>query len=352
MPPKVATTRDQAQEQGKDNQRAVSKFIRQSRNPEMYIGLTDDLINMSALRPNPEIEARFKEVFDRDQRENLRIVLHPLLKRWTIFERTWHRGQPLWQTVCMFHDTPKDDYLPPDLQRDDRMLDHLKGYIGNFRNVSYQDLEFVEKCDFRKYGWERVDEFLAAFDDEKQKEEERVMYDRLDDFLSYNFWLAMRDAQAHYSQPWSTRSVELKSDPAHYKIEQRDGYKVRTRVYGNEGDVNEMKAFMEGAARFDDSASGKAAIRMMEIKNERYYKVHGITLCEAVLGKTESALGGVEDGIAYDKENKNQTEQLVQFLGGLDLDNVESQKLEDWLLALSDEQKDAFREMVEAESVE
>lgn len=335
--PKASMTRDEAKANIR-NQNVLLQIIRKSRYPELYIGFTDDMVQMSGFQPTKEIQARFEEVFDRDQRENLRIILHPFFKRWSIVERTWHKGQATWQLVTMFHDTPKDDHLPPDLYDFwGRAAEHLRGRIGEFRNVTYQDLEFIEKCDFRKYGWENVDAFLAKFDEEEKREEQRIMEDRLDDFLDYNFWLAMRDAQAHYSQPWSTRSVDLKSDPSRYRIEDKGGYKVRTRIYGDEGDINEMKALVDG--KLNDywdptSASGRAAARILERKNENYYARHGVTLWEAATGKKPSSSDYAavkEDSVARDKVNKDQVEEMKSVLADVELPE-ERVKLDDWLI--------------------
>ena len=334
--PIASMTRDEAKANIR-NQNILLSIIRKARYPELYIGFTEDMVN-AAQQATPEIKARFEEVFDRDQRENLRIILHPFFKRWSIVERTWHKGQPLYQLVTMFHGTPKEDHLPPDLYSFwGRAAEHLRGRIGEFRNVEYQDLEFIEKCDFRKYGWEAVDSFLAQWDEEKHREEQRVLDDRIEDFLDYNFWLAMRDAQAHYSQPWSTRSVDLRSDPSRYHIERKDGYTVRTRIWGEEGDVNEMKALVSGELEDywdSNSASGRAAARILEIKNSNYMAKHGVTLWEAATGKKpeESDYAAVgDDSIAKDKVNKDQVTQMRETLKGTPLPE-ERVKLEDWLL--------------------
>lgn len=279
-----------------DKTRTVSymhRVVRQKRHPELFIGLSDDLINMSSFRPTSEIQARFESVFSREQRENLKIVLHPWFKRWTLFERTTHKGQPLWHPVCMFHDTPEEQKLPADLlEAWGNNAEHLRGKVGDFRNVSYQDLEFVERCDIRKYGVDEVVRFIIQFDDAKETEAQKYMDDYLEDFMSYNFWLAMRDAQAHYSQPWSTRSVTLKSDPAKYKIIQHDGWTEKVRVYGEEGDLNEMKVLSSDELRnkqvpgFDpaNSISDRAILEILSAKNLKYLAQTGESLWEKVTG--------------------------------------------------------------------
>ena len=337
--PVVATTRDEAKEIGVSNQQAIHRDIRRLKHPEMHIGLTDDLMSMSAIQPTAELKARFESVFDREQRESLKIVLHPLLKRWTLFERVKHKGQLLWRTVCMFSGDKVDGYLPPDLQRSDKMLHHLIGEIGDFRNVNYQDLEFVEQCDFKKYGWEGVLAFISKFEDDEIKEKERVMDDFTDDFLDYSFWLAMRDAQDHYSRPWSTAPIDVKTAPDRWKIEQRNGYRVRTRIYGEEGDLNEMKALVAGElADYWTTASGRAASKILELKNKNYYKKHGVSLWEEVTGKKpgESLLAAAEgDSIAVDAENKTQVSELLELTQGSE--PVEGVTVEQWIADLAKE---------------
>lgn len=317
----------------------MHKTLRRQRHPEMFIGLTDDLINMPSFKVNPEIQARFESVFDRDQRENLKIVIHPWFKRVAIFERTWHKGQPLWIPVCLFQDDPKEGHLPPDLVETwGTGAEHLRGKVGAFRSVSYQDLEFVEKCDMRKYGWEQVHEFIAQWDDKAVEDAQKYMDDYLDDFMDYNFWLAMRDAQDHYSQPWSTRDVQLKSDPARWKETDMGGWKMRERVWGEEGDINEMREVAKGNFEVE-SVSGKAAARILAIKNERYYKIHGVTLYEAATGKKpgESQLDTLrDDSVAYDKENKDQAVKLADWVQGAPIPE-EAVSVEEWLLELAKE---------------
>lgn len=318
----------------------MHRTLRKQRNPELFIGISDDLINMPSFRPSREVQARFEEVFDRDQRENLKIILHPWFRRFTIMERTWHKGQPLWQPVCMYQDDPVEGTVPPDLLEVwGKGAEHLRGKIGRFRNVSYQDLEFVEKCDIRKYGVEGVLNFISQFDDKAQEDAQKYMDDYLDDFMDYHFWLAMRDAQDHYSQPWSTRDVSLKSDPSRWKTEEVIGasgkpIQVRTRVWGEEGDKNEFKAFMEGDEHYDLSASGRAATRILEIKNERYARSHGKSLWEMVTGQ-DATLMQIQDSVAFDKENKDQAEKLDKFVRSQELPE-EAINLDEWLVSLKD----------------
>lgn len=331
----VAITREEAKALGKNNPHQIHRFIRAVRHPWLFMGMTEDLLSLCQPM-NADIKARFEEVFDVDQRKNLTIVLHPLYKRWTVLERTWHKGQPLYHPVHMFHTGGRDGYLPPDLQRDDHMCDHVTGEIGDYRDISYRDLEMVEKCDMWKYGWEEVLEWMDSFEVKEQAELDSEYRAFRDDFLDYHFWLAMQESQDHYSKPWSTRSVDVKADPGRWKIEDKGGYKVRTRIWGEEGDVNEMKALTDGKLNdyFDPSSvTGRAAMRILEIKNENYYGKHGVTLWEAATGISPdlSSYGNADSSIERDRVNREQVEGIKSAISTVELPK-DAIKLEDFLI--------------------
>lgn len=302
----------------------MHKTMRRLHHPEFFIGLSDDMLNMSSFRPTTDIQERFNNTFDEDQRRHLRICLHPLFKRWAIFEKTNHKGQQLWHPVCMFHGERKEGYLPPDCQ--EHYLEHMRGKLGDFREVTYEDLRVVERCDMKKYGWESVHDFISEIDYREQKEAEYELDQQIDDFLDYNFWLAMRDAQAHYSQPWSTRAVELKSDPAKYRITQKNGYTIKERIYGEEGDLNQMKAAVEGKIE-SESASGKAAHAILERKNRKYKEKYGESLWERVTG---GRVIWPEKDAQIQAEHSRQADELIEIAQGKELPE-RGVSLEEWL---------------------
>ena len=335
----VALNRDEAKEIGPNIQGMLSRLIRAQRHPELFIGLSQDLIDLFKREVPSEDRHRFENVFSQEQRENLELVLHPFFKRLTLFERTWHKGQPLWHPVCMFHTDPEEDRVPTDLyNRWGEMIKHMQGRIGEFRHATYQDFEFVEKCDFRKYGWEQVDEFLQQFIENEEREKEARFTDQLDDFLDHAWWSAMQDCQEHYSKPWSVRDVELKSDPGRWKIEQKNGYTVRTRIWGEEGDINEMQEVAKG--NYEPlSASGKAAQRILEIKNENYRKRHGISLWEAATGERFEWEPISQDDVAQQTENRRQARELLEMAQDAPIPEHLDVTVEEWLKELKEAQK-------------
>lgn len=305
----------------------IPAYVRKRKHWEMYVGITDDLMQMCQ-EPDSGIRSLMRDIFSPEQLSVLTLRLHPLLKRWTLFQLVRKdNNQRLWQPVCIFHEKPQDGVLPQDLQRSDKLLHHLTGLMGEWRMPDRADFEFIERCDFQKYGWSAVEEFLNTFEESEEREKQRVFEDRMDDFLDYHFWIAMRDAQAHYSQPWSTRVVNLKSDPGRYKIVDMGGWKLRERIYGEQGDLNEMRAAVAGEV-WDESASGRAAAKILAKKNERYKQKHGVSLWEAVTGGKEIEWG---DKPRAETETKLLMEMVQEFTATAE-NEERHETIEEWLL--------------------
>lgn len=244
-----------------------AQYVRRSAHWEFYKHVDPDTLRHSE-RPPPEVEAAMKDILG-DRCKDLKLVIHPLLKRWTLFERIRDpkSGQTAcWGIVTIFQEEPREGYLPQDL-RGSKWLAHLTGQIGDFRLPNRRDFEIIDKADVVRYGYKAVDEMLEAPLAEEARDKERAFNDKLEDVLDYNFWLAMRDAQAHYSQPWSTRPIEAKTNPARWRQEQRNGYKLRTRVWGAEGDANALEAVLQGEkdglrGDFEEAARRAAVLEM------------------------------------------------------------------------------------------
>lgn len=321
------------------SQPGLHKALRVSKHPHMYIGLNEDMKRtFESSHPVPRhIKAWFKEIFQPDQREHIAMVLHPIFKRWTIFEKMKWKGQQLWRPVVMFHKDPKAGHLPADLQREDRALHHLTGIIGEFCHPTKTQLELIEKLDLWKYGWQQVDDFMQKFIDDEENELDRQAQDYLDDFLDYNFWLAMRDAQAHYSNPWSVDgTVKVKEAPERWHIEERNGFRIRTKLYGKEGDMNEMKAALSGTLKMD-SKSENAIHHVLSIKNLKYKNQYGESLWEMVTGKKKIWPDAPD---LKKEENKKETLALLDLVKsspGAPAKDEDSQTIEQFLRQLKEE---------------
>ena len=244
-----------------------AQYVRRNEHWEFYRHVDPDALRRSETPP-PEVAAAMKDILG-DRCQDLKLVIHPLLKRWTLFERVKDpkSGQTsCWAVVTVFQEEPKEGHLPQDL-RGNKWTAHLTGQIGEFRLPNRRDFELIDKADVKRYGYKAVDEMIEAPLAEESRDKERAFNDKLEDVLDYNFWLAMRDAQAHYSQPWSTRPIEAKTNPSRWRIEDRGGWKMRTRVAGAEGDANALAAVMAGESNglrgdFEDAAR-RAALQEM-----------------------------------------------------------------------------------------
>lgn len=94
------------------------------------------------------IEAAFRSTWGDVVRdvgeENIRLVIHPILKRWCIFVRqSVETREPYWYRVALFCDEPKIGKLPTDLQEldTDGHLQRFAGAIGDFIVPNERDFE-------------------------------------------------------------------------------------------------------------------------------------------------------------------------------------------------------------------
>lgn len=236
---------DIPREKGLKNKRKpglARKYRRMRYSEWMNVGVTEDVIKNSPSAPDHVLSA-MKEVFG-DRAEKLVLAIHPLFKRWALWEKCNYKGQRYYSPVSVFHTGARPGYMPVDLQG--RGLDHLTGVIGDHRMPHKEDFVIIEKFDVKKYGPDAINEML---DKQEQDALESAQKDFDNDTYAFfldNFWLAMRDEQDHYSKPWSTRSVDVKENPKKWKITQKKGYKIRERVYGEEGNKSGMDAIAEG----------------------------------------------------------------------------------------------------------
>ena len=200
---------------------------------EMWAGIDPDYLT-SLDKPPQHVQSALEEVMGPERMKNLKLRLHPLLKRWTLFQRRWdpETGKTnCWSPVSIFMDAPKEGVLPKDLEN--KGIDHLAGAIGEWRMPHKRDFVLIEECDKKKYPVEERCKGYAEQEDKRERDEASNYESFSHDFLSYNWWLAMQDAQAHYSKPWSTATVETKMNPDRYYILERsteDGKKYKVRI--------------------------------------------------------------------------------------------------------------------------
>ena len=206
------------------------------------------------------MQAALEDVMGPDRMKDLKLRVHPLFKRWTLFERVRDPkgAERAWRPISIFQEPARPGHLPQDL-RGDKYAAHVEGVIGDYRLPHKRDFEIIEKADVKKYGNVAVENELAVPEQAAERAVDSHFDSFTDDFLDYNFWLAMREANEKagmYGKQWSTRTVEPRTNPKRWKMEQKVGYAVRTRVWGEEGDLNAIKqevdaALGEGRSRID-----------------------------------------------------------------------------------------------------
>lgn len=209
----------------------LSRKMRSLKYPEFFCYFDPDRLRACELPPS-HVQSALEEVMGVERMKDLKLRPHPLLPGyWALCERVRHPklGENLWHIVSIFHDGARDDYLPPELER--MGLENLRGLIGLPRQPTKRDFEMVEATDKKRYGYKEVENRFAAQEDLEDREKDRIFNDRVEDFLDYNFWLAMRDAQDHYSRPWSTATIEPHTAPERWAEIPQNGYKIRVKRF-------------------------------------------------------------------------------------------------------------------------
>src|SRR3990167_769713 len=220
---------------GGRTQPGVIPSIRREAHWQLYANVDPDVMHRYDPAPS-HIQRAMEEVFGTERLKDVKLARHPLLGYWSLWERVRNpeSGQVGgYRLVSMFYSQPVDGYLPQHL-RGNKWTAHLTGQVGEPREPTRRDFEIIEQFDIKKYGYEAVENRYAAPEIEAERELERVFHDRIDDFLDYHFWLAMRDAQAHHSRPWSTPTVEYRPNGLRWAHIKKDGYTLRVKFGSRE----------------------------------------------------------------------------------------------------------------------
>lgn len=209
----------------------VRRSVRRTYYDWMFIDRDPD--ELAKADPPPiGVDVWLKEVFG-DRAKNLKVTMHPHLKRWTLYER--HKdpamGEDIWKTIWLCCDAPEEGKVPSDYVGD-RFLSSFSRFLGEFRLPTKADFEEIEAGDAKKYGVDQVNQVFYERESAAEKEAERVLKDFTEDFLSYHFNMAVNEAnQAAGSgqRMQSYDTVQLFSNPDRWYNTNRDGYSVRVR---------------------------------------------------------------------------------------------------------------------------
>lgn len=188
-------------------------------------------------KPPTDVAAAFEDVFGKDRifevgskRLHMALWFHPLLKRWTIVERTKipGKGGDGFFDVKFWADEnpPHDDYVPQDY-RGTRM-EYLAGRVGEYCAPTKQDFIDFERFDKLKYGPEVVAALHEKLDAEQQHEKDRVMDDWEYDFVDYYANSVIDIVNGGHMRVVAT--VPHKENRERYDIvDHPGGFRVRTR---------------------------------------------------------------------------------------------------------------------------
>lgn len=184
---------------GRREKPGIRMPTRLQRHGEAFCWVDPDTLAQSP-SPPAEIQAQLEEVLgyclrDPGGQERIKLRLHPLLKRWGLYERAYipSLGTNLWKCFWICYEEPKHkDYLPADL--DDLYLAHMAGMIGDYRLPTKQDFELIRRCDVKRFGVDAVNEFVGQKEDQAYLEAESREMDRTAAFLDDNWFLAHDEA--------------------------------------------------------------------------------------------------------------------------------------------------------------
>lgn len=198
--------------------------------------------------PPDHVKQAFEDVFGSrlyegpyaDDKPTLRLVFHPILGRWCVIQRARDasNSEDLWQVVKFFS-TADDEDLPEDFIPKDYenipILHHLAGKVGEYRLPDIRDFEALEKFDRWHHTATEIENMMI----EREWALDRAMESDFEafehDFVSYHARMFMDEANQRAGSMQSTWMVmddyseKLRNDPRFYKIEHREGYKIRTK---------------------------------------------------------------------------------------------------------------------------
>lgn len=189
-------------------------------------------------KPPSDIAAAFEDVFGKDRiyevgsrtRLHMALWFHPLLKRWTIVERTkvpGNGGDGFFNVKFWADENPlSDDYVPQDY-RGTRM-EYLAGRVGDYAAPTKQDFIDFERFDKLKYGPDQVEALHAKLDAEEQAKKDAPIDDWEYDFVDYYANSVIDMVNGGHMRV--TATVPYKENRERYDIvDHPGGFRVRTK---------------------------------------------------------------------------------------------------------------------------
>ncbi len=234
--------------------------------------------------PPEHVRVAFREVFgSRDVVNNTRVLklrMHPILKRWCLWElgRLRDNSDYIWHCVwiCGSLECPHENYVPSDYQHEP-LLHHFAGIIGEYRLPTRDDFEMLDRFDRVKYGADAVENYQIEMENAVTRARESEFESFTHDFVHYHAHMYIDEANQRagsMQKTWMTienLSERFRCNPAFYVIEKRHGFKIRRKRTAQEwerfkrwivrralGETNEEKIFGMSREAFRRKYSAKS----------------------------------------------------------------------------------------------
>lgn len=225
-----------------DSSLGMRRSVRKALHPEIFRhAYTADLLGNE--KPPVHVQAACEELLGKEP--DVLVRLHPLFKRWCVWERAHFREHGhAYTIVSLLHETPEsEEALPSDFLGVPH-LKHLHGLIGEYRLPTRVDfVEIASTVDRRRFTTDQIEENLNAYDLAEERAVECEREARIHDFTSYSWQAAQLDANQQSGacqKPWSLDTIRLKEGDR-YIIQERNGFRVRAKAGTRAGDELEAE---------------------------------------------------------------------------------------------------------------
>lgn len=213
--------------------------VRRRLHPEIWRHAYDpDTLQSSALRPPDHVEAQFRSVFGDprlDGQPQFKLRLHPLFKRWALFE--YSPRLKSYQVVQVFTRWPPDapaDYLPADYRPTSmRHLWHLRGRMGDLRLPDQRDFEWLAaNVDRARFTADEVEANMLRPQEAAEREAKRQLLDLWQGMVDDDWQQIVNDANRRAGSGQrlaSYATIDTELSPAVFEVERRNGWTLKAR---------------------------------------------------------------------------------------------------------------------------
>lgn len=197
------------------------------------------------------------------------LIFHPAFKRQAIMElvRNPSDGGACYYVSMVVQTPAKPGVLPVDLQTADRLFEHHRGNVGEFKRVDSDDIRVLRYYGDKRLAPEESCRRLNEQQDRQDQAEESKMCDFDEDFHDYYFLAINTAANGGKKQYCLQNQGEVDrrrlDRPTTCNIHQRSGFRIRTKK-GSRFDVqllSENQAAVDRKAEANEVAAQEFARR-------------------------------------------------------------------------------------------